>query len=111
MAFRDLPDTYLDDWFTSLKNVEAMDFDILSPGHGRLGRKEDVRAFRGYLQSLRDQVTKLARAGRTADEVVAAVTMDKYASWGGYRRFIKANVRAMYNLVQLTRRGNPRPRR
>jgi glyoxylase-like metal-dependent hydrolase (beta-lactamase superfamily II) len=106
IAFRDLPDIYLDDWFTSLKKVEAMDFDILSPGHGRLGNKEDVRAFRGYLQSLRDQVTRLARAGRSAGEVVAAVTMDKYKSWGGYGRFIKHNVRGMYNLVQLNRRGN-----
>jgi hypothetical protein len=51
-------------------------------------------------------VTRLARAGRSADEVVAAVTMDKYKSWGGYGRFIKHNVRGMYNLVQLNRRGN-----
>lgn len=50
-------------------------------------------------------------AGRTVDEVAAAVTMDKYKSWGGYDRFIKHNVRAMYNLIQLNRRGNPRPRR
>jgi glyoxylase-like metal-dependent hydrolase (beta-lactamase superfamily II) len=111
VAFRDLPDTYLDDWFTSIKNVEAMDFDIQSPGHGRLGTKKDARAFRGYLQSLRDQVTRLARAGRSADEVVAAVTMDKYKSWGGYGRFIKHNVRGMYNLVQLHRRANRPPRR
>jgi glyoxylase-like metal-dependent hydrolase (beta-lactamase superfamily II) len=111
IAFRDLPDTYLDDWFTSIKNVEAMDFDILSPGHGSLGAKQDATAFRSYLQSLRDQVTRLARAGRSSDQVVAAVTMDKYKSWGGYGRFIKHNVRGMYNLVQLNRRGNPRPRR
>jgi glyoxylase-like metal-dependent hydrolase (beta-lactamase superfamily II) len=51
IAFRDLPDTYLDDWFTSLKNVEAMDFNILSPGHGRLGKKEDVRAFRAIYKA------------------------------------------------------------
>ncbi|MBT3883234.1 MAG: MBL fold metallo-hydrolase, partial [Rhodospirillaceae bacterium] len=110
VAFRDLPDTYLDDWFTSLKNVEAMDFDILSPGHGRLGNKDDVRAFRGYLTSLRDQVTKLARAGRSADEVAATVTMDKYRNWSGYDRFIKHNVRGMYGLVQQNRRPNLRPR-
>ena len=111
IAFRDLPATYLDDWIESMKRVEAMDFDILSTGHGRSGGKADVRAFRGYVEELRAEVTKLARAGKSADEVVAMVTMDKYRSWGAYNMFIKANVRAMYNLVQLNRRGNPRPRR
>ena len=111
VAFRDLPDSYLDEWMDSLKRVEAMDFDILSTGHGRTGDKSDVRGFRRYMEDLREDVTKLARAGKSADEVVAMVTMDKYRSWGGYKRFIKANVRAMYNRVQLNRRGNPRPRR
>lgn len=110
IAFRDLPDIYLEDWFTSLKKVETMDFDILSPGHGNLGVKNDVRAFRAYLESLRDQVTRLARAGRTEDEVVNAVTMSNYASWGSYDRFIKLNVRGMYGLVQQNRRPNQRPR-
>jgi glyoxylase-like metal-dependent hydrolase (beta-lactamase superfamily II) len=107
IAFRDLPDAYLDDWMQSLKNVEAMDFRILSPGHGRLGNKQDVRAFRGYMEALRAQVTKMARTGKSVDDVVATVTIDKYKSWGGYKRHIKANVRAMYKLVQLNRRGNP----
>lgn len=111
IAFRDLPDTYLDDWMGSLKAVEAMDFDILSPGHGKLGAKSDVRAFRGYMEKLRAEVTRVARAGMSADDAVAKIRMDEYKTWGGYNRHIEANVRAMYNLVQLTRRGNPRPRR
>lgn len=110
VAFRDLPDAYLDDWTESLKRVEAMDFDILSPGHGRLGQKQDVRAYRGYMEELRAEVTKHARAGKSADEVVAMVKMEKYKTWGGYGRFIEFNVRGMYKLVQLNRRGNPRPR-
>ncbi|MDA0239334.1 MAG: MBL fold metallo-hydrolase [Proteobacteria bacterium] len=106
VAFRDLPDSFIDEWVDSLKTVEAMDFDILSPGHGGLGTKSDVRAFRGYFEEMRSAVTEMARAGKSADEVVAAVTMDKYKSWGGYGSFIKANVRAMYERVQANRRGN-----
>ena len=30
VAFRDLPDSYVDEWIDSLKNLEAMDFEILS---------------------------------------------------------------------------------
>jgi hypothetical protein len=36
----------------SLKRVEAMDFDLLAPGHGLLGTKGDVRAYRGYMEEL-----------------------------------------------------------
>src|SRR5688572_3939793 len=46
VAFRDFPDAYLDDWIESLKRVEAMEFDILAPGHGPLGNKDSVRAYR-----------------------------------------------------------------
>jgi glyoxylase-like metal-dependent hydrolase (beta-lactamase superfamily II) len=111
VAFKDLPDAYVDDWIDSLKKVEAMDFDVLSPGHGRIGVKRDVRAYRGYMEQLRNRVSELARAGRTVDEVVARVTMDRYRSWSGYDRFVEPNVRAMYDRVQLHRRDNPRPRR
>jgi glyoxylase-like metal-dependent hydrolase (beta-lactamase superfamily II) len=111
VAFRDLPDSYIDEWIDSLKRVEAIDFDVLSPGHGRIGVKHDVRAYRGYMETLRDQVTNLARAGHSVDEVVARVTMDKYQAWFGYKKYVKSNVRAMYERVKLTRRNNPRPPR
>jgi len=111
VAFRDLLDSYVDEWIDSLKNLEAMDFEILSTGHGRIGVKRDVRDFRGYMESLRDQVTNLARAGHSVDEIVYKVTMDKYRSWFGYDKYVEANVRAMYQRVSLNRWGNPRSRR
>jgi glyoxylase-like metal-dependent hydrolase (beta-lactamase superfamily II) len=42
LAFRDFPDAYINDWIDSLRKVETMDFDILAPGHGPLGRKAHV---------------------------------------------------------------------
>ena len=52
LSFRDFPDAYLDEWIDSLRRVEAMEFDILAPGHGPLGTKANVTAFRGYLEDL-----------------------------------------------------------
>ncbi|MEE2970805.1 MAG: hypothetical protein VX741_11805, partial [Pseudomonadota bacterium] len=83
--------SYVDEWIHSLKNLEAMDFEILSTGHGRIGVKRDVRDFRSYMESLRDQVTNLARAGHSVDEIVYKVTMDKYRSWFGYDKYVEAN--------------------
>lgn len=106
VAFRDFPDAYLPDWIDSLRRVEQIDFDILVPGHGPIGRKAHVAAFRGYLEDLRDQVTALAREGKSLDEVKRTVNLDKYKGWAGFNEMGQLNIEGMYRLVQANRRGN-----
>jgi glyoxylase-like metal-dependent hydrolase (beta-lactamase superfamily II) len=106
MPFRDFPDGYLQEWLDSLRKVEAMEFDIMAPGHGPLGNKADVVAFRGYLEELRAEVTKLAREGKSLDDIKKTVTMEKYKDWSGYQQMRELNVEGMYRLVQGTRRPN-----
>ncbi|MGH7359832.1 MAG: MBL fold metallo-hydrolase, partial [Candidatus Rokuibacteriota bacterium] len=65
VGFRDWPDAYIQDWIESLRRVEAMDFDQLVPGHGPIGTKADVRAFREYMEELHAEVSRLVREGKT----------------------------------------------
>ncbi|MBI3710316.1 MAG: MBL fold metallo-hydrolase, partial [Proteobacteria bacterium] len=83
VAFRDFPDAYLNEWIESLRRVEAMDFDILAPGHGPLGKKEHVRVFRTMLEELRSDVASLIRQGKSLDEIKKTVTLAKYKDWSG----------------------------
>ena len=106
VSFRDFPDAYIDEWIDSLRRVEAMEFDILAPGHGPLGSKADVMAFRGYLEDLRAQVLAAARAGKSLDETKKSVDLSKYKDWGGYDQMGQLNIEGMYRLVQANRRGN-----
>lgn len=106
IGFRDFPDAYLEEWIESLKRVEALDFDILAPGHGALGDKASVRAYRGYMEDLRDAVTALAREGKSLDEIKQTVKLPQYESWGNYDQMFALNVEGMYRLVQANRRGN-----
>jgi glyoxylase-like metal-dependent hydrolase (beta-lactamase superfamily II) len=106
MAFRDFPDAYMPDWIESLRRVEQIDFDVLVPGHGPLGNKQDVRAFREYLEDLRNQVLVLAREGKSVDEVKRTVNLDKYRNWAGFEQMSQLNIEGMYRLVQANRRGN-----
>lgn len=106
VGFRDFPDAYLEEWIESLKRVEALDFDILAPGHGPLGDKESVRAYRGYMEDLRDAVTVLAREGKSLEEIKQTVKLPQYESWGNYERMFQLNIEGMYRLVQANRRGN-----
>jgi glyoxylase-like metal-dependent hydrolase (beta-lactamase superfamily II) len=106
MAFRDFPDAYLDEWIDSLRRVEAMEFDILAPGHGPLGTKANVTAFRHYLEDLRAQVLAAARAGKSLEETKRSVDLSKYKDWAGYEQMGPLNIEGVYRLVQANRRPN-----
>jgi glyoxylase-like metal-dependent hydrolase (beta-lactamase superfamily II) len=106
MAFRDFPDAYLDEWIESLRKVEALEFDIVAPGHGPLGNKADVTAFRNYLEDLRAQVLAAVRAGKTLEETKKLVDLSKYKDWAGYEQMSQLNIEGVYQLVQATRRPN-----
>ena len=109
VGFRDWPDAYLADWIQGLRRVEKMEFDILAPGHGPLGDKSDVRAFRGYMEEMRDIVLALSRDGRALPEIktdVKARMSDRYKSWAGYEQMFDLNVEGMHRLVNANRRGN-----
>lgn len=107
VAFRDFPDAYLEEWIESLRRVEALEFDILAPGHGPLGNKASVTAFRGYLEDLRGQVLAAARSGKSLDDIKKAVDLSKYKDWGGFEQMNQLNIEGMYRLVQANRRPNP----
>ena len=104
-SFRDFPDAYMPDWIESLRRVEAMDFDVLAPGHGPLATKASVTMFREYLQDLRTEVIRYAREGKSVDEMKQLITLPKYAAWGP-KEWFPLNIEGMYRLVQANRRGN-----
>jgi len=106
VAFRDFPDAYIEDWLESLKRVEQLDFDILAPGHGPLGKKDHVRMFRGYLEDLRGEVITYAREGKSLDDMKRLIKLEKYAKWSGYEQMLPLNIEGMYQHVQMHRRGN-----
>jgi len=106
VAFRDFPDAYVPEWIRSLARVERMDFDILAPGHGPLGTKADVTAFKEYMIDLTGQVLAQARMGKSLEETKAAVDLSKYSSWGQFEAWSPLNIDGVYQRTQLNRRGN-----
>ena len=107
VAFRDFPDAYIEDWIDSLQRVELMDFDILAPGHGPLGRKEHVYMFREYMQDLHGAVLQYAREGKSLEEMKTLIKLPKYEKWASYQQWFPLNIEGMYRHVQLHRLQNP----
>jgi len=103
LPYQDFPDADMAGWIATLRALEAMDFDILAPGHGPLGGKADLADHRRYLETLRDQVKAGMAAGKSVDELKQTVTMSEYASWGMYKEWREPNVAGMYRLLQTSR--------
>ena len=96
LPFRDMPDSYLPDWFTAIDKVLAMDWDRLIPGHpdarGRLGTKDDVRDLRAYLSDLSEATQAAAAQGKCYDRAMAEIKLPKYEKWDNYAQFLPGNV-------------------
>ena len=106
LAFRTLGDSYFPGWIDVIKGVEAMDFDILAPGHGPMGTKADATSQRVYLEDLHAAVLAAARAGQTLDQMKESIKLEKYRDWGQYEAWLPLNIEGMYNQVSLHRRGS-----
>ena len=97
LLFRNLPDTVSPpEWEASLKQVAALDWDRMIPGHpyagGRLGTKQDVADLIGYMQDLAATVKKAADEGKCTDTAMKDIKLPKYEKWGNYAAFLPANV-------------------
>lgn len=103
VAYRTLKSDYPDEWIESLKKVEQLDFEVLVPGHGKIGRKDHVRLFRGYLEELRAAVLEHVKQGRSLEETKQAVRLPKYEQWQRYADWFPENVEGMYRYLSQTK--------
>ena len=70
------------------------------PGHGPLGNKADLTAYRDMLVTIQGKMTKMMNEGKNMDEIVAAKpTADYDAKWGG--GFLKPDqwVKIVYSVM------------
>ncbi len=72
-----------------LKQVMAMDWDRMIPGHpgapgGRLGTKKDVQDQLELMQAASAAIQKLAREGKCWEPAEKEFTLETYAQWPGY---------------------------
>ena len=106
LPYRNLTDAYFPDWIDAIKRVEAIDFDILVPGHGAMGVKADAADHRAYLQDLYTAVLQAARDGRSLEEMQKSITLEAYKDWAQYEAWRPLNIEGMYRQIGLHRRGN-----
>lgn len=106
LPYKNLGDSYFPDWIDAIKFVEGLDFEILSPGHGKVGTKADAVDHRMYLEELYTAVIEGARQGKSLEELQSEIKMESYQDWQQYEAWRSMNIEGIYQRVVLQRRGN-----
>ena len=104
LPWKTLTDSYIPEWIDAVKKVEAMDFDILMPGHGKPGNKADVTALREFMEELYAAVLSGLREGQSLEQLKQNISLSKYASWQNYDTQLAQNIEGIYNQIKLHRR-------
>lgn len=95
LPYQDFPNSNVDDWTNQVRNIEALNFEILAGGHGPVGTKDDVTQGRVYMEELREQVLAAMKSGKSDDDLAGSVMMEKYSDWGSYDQWRALNVQGM----------------
>jgi len=90
-----------DEVIAAARAVEALDFDTFVPGHGNVGTRQDVVAFRQYVEDLARAVRDGINAGRTVEQIQASTVLDKYKDWPNFAQQKNANVAEVYALLRV----------
>jgi glyoxylase-like metal-dependent hydrolase (beta-lactamase superfamily II) len=93
----------LAEWIKSYRAVEALDFDVIAPGHGALLKKSDVTDTRKYFENLVAAVSAGMAEGKSLEELKATVLLEKYKDWANYERLRTYNIEAAYHNLELYR--------
>jgi glyoxylase-like metal-dependent hydrolase (beta-lactamase superfamily II) len=106
LPFRAMADTYLPDIEDGLKQVIAMDWDRLIPGHpgpdGRqTGTKDDARTALGYLQDLSAAVKKAADDHKCLNDAVRDIKLPKYEKFANYDAYLPMNIERYCDFYSL----------
>ena len=99
MPYRTLGPQLFPEWVDAIRAVEAMDFEIVAPGHGVVGGRSDVAAHRRYLLDLRDAVSAGIQAGASLEAMRQDIRLEEYSGWFMYDAWREDNVVGMYRIL------------
>ncbi|MCZ6618231.1 MAG: MBL fold metallo-hydrolase [Gammaproteobacteria bacterium] len=103
-AFTGLPDgsfsgSSMRDWISSLRVVEALDFDIVAPGHGPMARKADVTLARRSWEDLHAAVAAGIARGRSIAELQRTIRLDDYRYYPQYEERLSSSISEAYRAI------------
>lgn len=64
------------EWIASLKRIEAMDIDVVVPGHGEMCDLKEVRIFRQFIEECVDMTREAIKKGISKEEALDKISFE-----------------------------------
>jgi cyclase len=93
------PIVTIPDILAALKMMKGLNPEFVIPGHGTPGTVKIFEDTERYYDLLIDRVGKMAREGKSLDEIKKELRMPEYDSWANKDR-IPSNIEAAYKVVK-----------
>jgi glyoxylase-like metal-dependent hydrolase (beta-lactamase superfamily II) len=85
----------ISNWIRACERIEAMDVDVVVPGHGPITDRGGARRVREYLAFVHAAARERFDAGLSARDAARDIELGAYADWGESER-IAVNVEAAF---------------
>jgi cyclase len=86
---------HIGNWIRAAGRLLTVDADVIVPGHGPIGTKDDLRRMRDYLRLVRREARQRFAAGMPAATAARDIELGAYAAWSDAER-IYPNVLRCY---------------
>src|SRR5262247_2023235 len=79
---------HIGNWIKAADRLLELDADVVVPGHGPIGTRQDVRQLRDYLALVRREAKRRFDAGMPVDAAARDIKLGIYASWSDPERIL-----------------------
>jgi cyclase len=97
-------------WIEAADRVLALEADVIVPGHGPIGTRQDVRLMRDYLALVRREARVRFDAGMSEEAAARDIKLGAYASWREAERILPNVMRCYQEFRDETDRDLDIPR-
>ncbi|MFC2066055.1 MBL fold metallo-hydrolase [Chloroflexota bacterium] len=65
------------EWVKALRRIEALDIDVVVPGHGEVSGKGEIQRFRLFIQQCIDMVREAIKQGMSEEEAASKISFEE----------------------------------
>lgn len=94
------PHTNIPDMIAMLKMMQALNPEVVIPGHGVPTTTKMLADYQKYLETLLVRVNDLMKQGKSLDEIKAQIKMPEYENLAGAKERLPNNIEAAYRTLK-----------
>jgi cyclase len=88
---------HVTNWIEQVGKIQAMDVNVISPGHGPIGGKKEIAEMGEYLALFKREARKRYDKGLSPGQAAAEITLGKFDNWIGARDRLVMNTVRLYH--------------